>query len=80
MTSLSAEGRVERQNLNQTAGVLLFGWVFGFQLDQLGNSSTTLPEFNFNFCEKIVYEFLFYNKNVRINVLCEPQEVLLLTI
>ena len=34
---VSAEGRVENQKLNQTAALLLFGWVFGFQLDSLEN-------------------------------------------
>ena len=34
---LSAEGRVENQKLNQTAALLSFGWVFGFQLDSLEN-------------------------------------------
>ena len=29
---LSAESRVEDQKLNQTTALLLFGWVFGFQL------------------------------------------------
>ena len=28
-----AEGRVEHQKLNQTTALLLFGWVFGVQLD-----------------------------------------------
>ena len=32
---MSAEGRVENQKLNQTAALLSFGWVFGFQLDLL---------------------------------------------
>ena len=30
-----AEGRVENQKLNETAALLSFGWVFGFQLDSL---------------------------------------------
>ena len=34
---MSAEGRVENQKLNQTADLLSFGWVFGFQLDLLEN-------------------------------------------
>ena len=33
--TVSAEGRVENQKLNQTAALLSFGWVFGFQLDSL---------------------------------------------
>ena len=39
-----AEGRVERQKLNQTTALLLFGWVFGVQLDyscQLKSVSAT---------------------------------------
>ena len=32
---VSAEGRVENQKLNQTAALLSFGLVFGFQLDLL---------------------------------------------
>ena len=31
----SAEGRVEHQKLNQTTALLLFGWIFGVQLDSL---------------------------------------------
>ena len=30
---VSAEGRVESQKLNQTAALLLFGWMFGVQLN-----------------------------------------------
>ena len=33
--TVSAEGRVENQKLNQTAALQSFGWVFGFQLDLL---------------------------------------------
>ena len=35
LVTLSAEGRVENQKLNQTAALLSFGWVFGFKLDSL---------------------------------------------
>ena len=35
---VSAEGRVEHQKLNQTTALLLFGWVFGVQLDSLEKS------------------------------------------
>ena len=36
--SVSAEGRVEHQKLNKTTALLLFGWVFGVQLDSLEKS------------------------------------------
>ena len=35
---MSAKGRVEQQKLNQTTALLLFGWVFGVQLDSLEKS------------------------------------------
>ena len=35
---VSAEGRVEHQKLNKTTALLLFGWVFGVQLDSLEKS------------------------------------------
>ena len=35
VVTVSAEGRVEYQKLNQTAALLSFGWVFGVQLDLL---------------------------------------------
>ena len=44
---MSAEGRVENQKLNQTAALLSFGWVFGFQLDLLEKNLTTLLGFTF---------------------------------
>ena len=44
---MSAEGRVENQKLNQTAALLSFGWVFGFQLDLLEKNLITLPELTF---------------------------------
>ena len=44
---MSAEGRVENQKLNQTAALLSFGWVFGFQLDLLEKYLVTLPELTF---------------------------------
>ena len=39
---VSAEGRVENQKLNQTAALLSFGRVFGFQLDSLEKHVITL--------------------------------------
>ena len=42
-----AEGRVENQKLNQTAALLSFGWVFGFQLDLLEKNLITLTGFTF---------------------------------
>ena len=44
---MSAEGRVENQKLNQTAALLSFGWVFGFQLDSLEKHLIT-PVFFFS--------------------------------
>ena len=41
--TVSAEGRVENQKLNQTAALLSFGWVFGFQLYSLEKHLITLP-------------------------------------
>ena len=38
---VSAEGQVENQKLNQTAALLSFGWVFGFQLDSLEKNLIT---------------------------------------
>ena len=35
---VSVEGRVEHQKLNQTTALLLFGWVFGVQLDSVEKS------------------------------------------
>ena len=35
LVTVSAEGRVEHQKLNQTTALLLFGWVFGVQLGSL---------------------------------------------
>ena len=45
---VSAEGRVEKQKLNQTAALLSFGWVFGFQLDSLEKNVFTLAGFTFS--------------------------------
>ena len=42
-----AEGRVENQKLNQTAALLSFGWVFGFQLDLLEKDLVSLVGFTF---------------------------------
>ena len=39
LVSMSAEGRVEYQKFNQTTALLLFGWVFGVQLDSLEKKS-----------------------------------------
>ena len=46
---MSAEGRFEKQKLNQTAALLSFGRVFGFQLDLLEKHLTTLLGFTFTF-------------------------------
>ena len=40
----SAEGQVEHQKLNQTTALLLFGWVFGVQLDSLEKSVSANAE------------------------------------
>ena len=45
--TVSAEGRVENQKLNQTAALLSFGWVFGFQLDLLEKNVFTLVAVTF---------------------------------
>ena len=45
--TLFAEGRVENQKLYQTAALLSFGWVFGFQLDSLEKHLITLLAFTF---------------------------------
>ena len=44
---MSAEGRVENQKLNQTAALLSFGSVFGFQIDLLEKNLVSLAGFNF---------------------------------
>ena len=44
---MSAEGRVEIQKLNQTAALLSFGWVFGFQLDLLEKNLVSLAGLTF---------------------------------
>ena len=46
--TVSAEGRVENQKLNQTAALLSFGSVFGFQLDSLEKNLLTLAVVTFN--------------------------------
>ena len=52
--TVSAEGRVENQKLNQTAALLSFGWVFGFQPDSLKKKNlTTLLGFTFTSFERI---------------------------
>ena len=45
--TVSAEGRVENQKLNQAAVLLSFGWVFGFQLDLLEKNLITLTRVTF---------------------------------
>ena len=45
--TVSAEGWVENQKLNQTVPLLSFGWVFGFQLDLVEKHLITLPELTF---------------------------------
>ena len=45
--TVSAEGRVENQKLNQMVALLSFGWVFGFQLDSLEKHLITLPVLTF---------------------------------
>ena len=52
--TVSAEGRVENQKLNQTAAPLSFGWVFGFQLDLLEKNLTTLLGFTFTLIVQIM--------------------------
>ena len=46
--TVSAEGRVENQKLNQTAALLSFGWVFDFQLDLLEKNLVCLAGFTFS--------------------------------
>ena len=45
--TVSAEGRVENQKLTQTAALLSFGWVFGFQLDLLEKNFITLTRVSY---------------------------------
>ena len=47
-----AEDQVESQKLNQTAALLLFGWVFGFQLDSLEKSVSANAEYHVDFIPK----------------------------
>ena len=47
LVTVSAEGRVENQKLNQAAVLLSFGWVFGFQLDSLEKHLITLTVLTF---------------------------------
>ena len=47
--TVSAEGRVENQKLNQAAALLSFGWVFGFQLDSLEKHLITLVVVTFTY-------------------------------
>ena len=42
-----SEGRVENKKLNQTAALLSFGLVFGFQLDSLEKHLITLAVLTF---------------------------------
>ena len=46
---VSAEGRVENQKINQTTALLLFGRIFGFQLDSLEKNLITLAVLTFTF-------------------------------
>ena len=50
--TVSAEGRVENQKLNQTAALLSFGWVFGFQLESLEKHLITLAVVTFSLEDK----------------------------
>ena len=61
LVTVSAEGRVENQKLNQTAALLSFGWVFGFQLDLLKKNLITLTGFTFTFIRKefFIWDFIF---------------------
>ena len=45
--TVSAEGRVENQKLNQTAALLSFGLVLGFQLDLPEKNLITLTRVTF---------------------------------
>ena len=45
--TVSAEGRVENQKLNQTAVLLSFGGFFGFQVDSLEKHLITLAVLTF---------------------------------
>ena len=53
--TVSAEGRVENQKLNQTAALLSFGWVFGFQLDSLEKNEFTLSAVTFSLIVLILW-------------------------
>ena len=55
---VSAEGRVENQKLTQTAALLSFGWVFGFQLDSLENKCLIWRE---KPCKASMVELLVFN-------------------
>ena len=54
----SAESRVENKKLNQTAALLSFGWVFGFQLDLLEKDLITLPVVTFTCDTNFAWTFL----------------------
>ena len=62
---MSAEGRVEHQKLNETTALLLFGWVFGVQLDSLEKNLATLVGITFtqksvnNICTIRVYIYIY---------------------
>ena len=51
---MSTEGRFEHQKPNQTAALLSFSWVFGFQLDSLEKHLITLTGVAFTFAYGIV--------------------------
>ena len=54
---MSAEGRVENQKLNQTAALLSFGWVFGFQLDSLEKHLITVAGLTFTLQQDVPESF-----------------------
>ena len=55
-----AEGRVENQKLNQTAALLSFGWVFGFQLDSLEKNLFTLAVVTFSSKKPSTYYVILF--------------------
>ena len=63
---MSAEGRVENQKLNQTAALLSFGWVFGFQLDLLEKYLVSLS--GFTSTKLFIYNFKIQKFNTLIHM------------
>ena len=55
--TVSAEGRVENQKLNQTAALLSFGGVFGFRLDLVEKNFVSLAGFTSTQLLIILYHF-----------------------